>query len=55
MRAWVLPGVLSVGILDPDLAQTGFGPAVKHLVLPGVFSACVPGRTSRADCGRTLT
>lgn len=55
MRALELPVVLSVGILDPYLAQIGFAPAVEHLVLPGVFSACVPDRTSRVDCGRTLT
>ncbi len=52
---YVLPFVLSVGILDPDWDRTDFGPEVQHLCPPGVASSCVPARTSRADCDRTLT
>lgn len=51
---FVSPFVLSVDIRDLDWDQTDFVPEV-HLFLPGVASFCVPARTYRADCGRTLT
>ena len=54
-HVFVLPFALSAGILGHDWAQTDFDPEVQHLCLPGVVSSCVPARTSRADCGRTLT
>lgn len=55
MCVFVLLFVLSVGILDPYLVRINFAPGVQHLCLPAVASSCVPARTSRADCGRTLT
>lgn len=52
---FVLPVVLLVGILYPDWDRTDFVPEVQDLYLHVVASFCVPARTSRADCGRTLT